>query len=152
MKYGPIDEPSLTSASTRLRAAPSDMASSSQNDRVESPARPPANAAMQMRPTTSRCLTRSCSDVRSATVILVPTLQPSSRGRGHFRDLGPWLVVGCQGGLVRNRVKRPRQDSNLRTRLRRPMLYPLSYEGGVCNPRSGRRPAQLSPTPPNAQR
>ena len=25
---------------------------------------------------------------------------------------------------------RPRQDSNLRTRLRRPMLYPLSYEGG----------------------
>ena len=24
---------------------------------------------------------------------------------------------------------RPRQDSNLRTRLRRPMLYPLSYEG-----------------------
>ena len=26
--------------------------------------------------------------------------------------------------------RRPRQDSNLRTRLRRPMLYPLSYEGG----------------------
>ena len=25
----------------------------------------------------------------------------------------------------------PRQDSNLRTRLRRPALYPLSYEGGV---------------------
>ena len=24
---------------------------------------------------------------------------------------------------------RPRQDSNLRTRLRRAMLYPLSYEG-----------------------
>ena len=24
----------------------------------------------------------------------------------------------------------PRQDSNLRTRLRRPVLYPLSYEGG----------------------
>ena len=24
----------------------------------------------------------------------------------------------------------PRQDSNLRSRLRRPMLYPLSYEGG----------------------
>jgi len=23
----------------------------------------------------------------------------------------------------------PRQDSNLRTRLRRPALYPLSYEG-----------------------
>ncbi len=25
----------------------------------------------------------------------------------------------------------PRQDSNLRTRLRRPALYPLSYEGGL---------------------
>ena len=25
--------------------------------------------------------------------------------------------------------ERPRQDSNLRTRLRRPLLYPLSYEG-----------------------
>ncbi len=27
--------------------------------------------------------------------------------------------------------ERPRQDSNLRTRLRRPTLYPLSYEGGT---------------------
>ena len=26
--------------------------------------------------------------------------------------------------------ERPRQDSNLRTWLRRPLLYPLSYEGG----------------------
>ncbi len=25
--------------------------------------------------------------------------------------------------------ERPRQDSNLRTRLRRPLLYPLSYGG-----------------------
>ena len=25
---------------------------------------------------------------------------------------------------------RPRQDSNLRSRLRRPLLYPLSYGGG----------------------
>jgi hypothetical protein len=35
----------------------------------------------------------------------------------------------------------PRQDSNLRTRLRRPALYPLSYEG--ADPelyRVGRRP------------
>ena len=29
----------------------------------------------------------------------------------------------------RNALQRPRQDSNLRTRLRRAMLYPLSYEG-----------------------
>jgi hypothetical protein len=27
-------------------------------------------------------------------------------------------------------LQRPRQDSNLRTWLRRPLLYPLSYEGG----------------------
>ena len=27
--------------------------------------------------------------------------------------------------------ERPRQDSNLRHRLRRPVLYPLSYGGGV---------------------
>jgi hypothetical protein len=26
-------------------------------------------------------------------------------------------------------AKRPQQDSNLRTRLRRPLLYPLSYGG-----------------------
>jgi hypothetical protein len=32
-------------------------------------------------------------------------------------------------GLDRN--ERPQQDSNLRTRLRRPMLYPLSYGGSV---------------------
>src|SRR5262245_44970943 len=28
-------------------------------------------------------------------------------------------------------MKRPRRDSNPRTRLRRPLLYPLSYEGGT---------------------
>jgi hypothetical protein len=27
--------------------------------------------------------------------------------------------------------KCPRQDSNLRSRFRKPMLYPLSYEGGT---------------------
>jgi hypothetical protein len=32
-------------------------------------------------------------------------------------------------GLDRN--ERPQQDSNLRTRLRRPMLYPLSYGGSL---------------------
>ncbi len=34
-----------------------------------------------------------------------------------------------EGTLTSNHGRRPRQDSNLRTRLRRPMLYPLSYEG-----------------------
>jgi hypothetical protein len=31
--------------------------------------------------------------------------------------------------LTRSFASRPRQDSNLRTRLRRPVLYPLSYWG-----------------------
>src|SRR5438445_1670167 len=46
---------------------------------------------------------------------------------------------------------RPRQDSNLRTRLRRPVLYPLSYEGGptmlpprvLVNARGARRMARM---------
>jgi hypothetical protein len=33
----------------------------------------------------------------------------------------------------------PRQDSNLRTRFRKPMLYPLSYEGGAGETRGLRR-------------
>ena len=35
----------------------------------------------------------------------------------------------CSGRTLLFRRPRPRQDSNLRTRLRRAMLYPLSYEG-----------------------
>ena len=42
------------------------------------------------------------------------------------------LGVSDADGAVRR--QRPRQDSNLRTRLRRPMLYPLSYEGWVDQP------------------
>jgi hypothetical protein len=30
-------------------------------------------------------------------------------------------------------AERPQQDSNLRTRLRRPLLYPLSYGGSVTD-------------------
>ena len=33
----------------------------------------------------------------------------------------------------RQNIECPRQESNLRTWLRRPMLYPLSYEGGVVS-------------------
>src|SRR6185437_15618430 len=40
-------------------------------------------------------------------------------------DRHGWLLWGTE---IWQRP-RPRQDSNLRTRLRRPMLYPLSYEG-----------------------
>ena len=40
-------------------------------------------------------------------------------------------ALTCCDALVRAGFEeRPRQDSNLRTRLRRPLLYPLSYEGG----------------------
>ncbi len=38
-------------------------------------------------------------------------------------------IVEGFGGPADRPTERPRQDSNLRTRLRRPMLYPLSYEG-----------------------
>ena len=34
-----------------------------------------------------------------------------------------------QEAFMAGHVKRPQQDSNLRSRLRRPMLYPLSYGG-----------------------
>ena len=51
--------------------------------------------------------------------------------------------------------RRPQQDSNLRTRLRRPVLYPLSY-GGLMTPKgyqSGRigwdRPVSLRIALPN---
>jgi hypothetical protein len=46
-----------------------------------------------------------------------------------------WGPGGVQQG-------RPRQDSNLRTRLRRPLLYPLSYGG------SGREKDYQYPAPP----
>src|SRR5690606_2673956 len=39
----------------------------------------------------------------------------------------------------------PRQDSNLRTWLRRPVLYPLSYGGGVGTPPILRDETQGSP-------
>ena len=35
-----------------------------------------------------------------------------------------------ESGMCRNEC--PRQESNLRTRFRKPMLYPLSYEGRAC--------------------
>ena len=38
--------------------------------------------------------------------------------------------------MSRDITRRPRQDSNLRTRLRRPVLYPLSYGGGGCRDRN----------------
>src|SRR6202035_3790834 len=43
---------------------------------------------------------------------------------------------------------RPRQDSNLRHRLRRPVLYPLSYGGGRCKSR-GRSYSSRADGPPD---
>ena len=40
------------------------------------------------------------------------------------RDQTRWSLVSLL------RIVYPQQDSNLRFRLRRPTLYPLSYEGG----------------------
>jgi hypothetical protein len=59
------------------------------------------------------------------------------------------------GRISESETKRPQQDSNLRTRLRRPVLYPLSY-GGSMTPKGyqsrgiGRdRPVSLRITLPN---
>src|SRR4051812_29939098 len=56
------------------------------------------------------------------------------------RDIGASRTARARARRTRKRAAgqdpssalswRPREDSNLRTRLRRPMLYPLSYEGG----------------------
>ena len=74
-----------------------------------------------------------------------PTVGAASRGgeghdHSHLRPahrrlpMSPATLLGFQRGDVRRGIaahfpRCTRQDSNLRTRLRRPMLYPLSYEG-----------------------
>ena len=45
-----------------------------------------------------------------------------------------------QAGIGADSTMRPQQDSNLRTRLRRPMLYPLSYGGLAPEKATSRRP------------
>ena len=49
--------------------------------------------------------------------------------RGHLhRPDPPANPPGTPAPEGQGHLERPRQDSNLRTRLRRAMLYPLSYE------------------------
>ena len=48
---------------------------------------------------------------------------------------GVWGSLCEQSEYLAPPAKRPRQDSNLRHRLRRPVLYPLSYGGGSCKSR-----------------
>jgi hypothetical protein len=58
--------------------------------------------------------------------------------RPHPAALGTWPGLGHEAPPA----VRPRQDSNLRTRFRKPMLYPLSYGGqswAQCPPTT-RRP------------
>ena len=73
-------------------------------------------------------------------------------GRAGLYGDGTWRTAARPGGRWRNQEGslnlispgkrqlsqmisgRPQQDSNLRTRLRRPLLYPLSY-GGWRSPR-----------------
>jgi hypothetical protein len=74
---------------------------------------------------------------------LPPRWRRSSGGSGSADSILP----APRGEYPTNRsgyarkIWRPRQDSNLRHRLRRPVLYPLSY-GGWC----GVVPAEDSPT------
>jgi hypothetical protein len=49
--------------------------------------------------------------------------------RWQGRNRPPGLVVAGRRVISAAQEGRPRQDSNLRTRLRRPLLYPLSYGG-----------------------
>jgi hypothetical protein len=50
-------------------------------------------------------------------------------GRWRSQQHGPDRIGAGQGRFSQATGWRPQQDSNLRTRLRRPLLYPLSYGG-----------------------
>jgi hypothetical protein len=52
----------------------------------------------------------------------------------------PVSVPAGQARIDADSTMRPQQDSNLRTRLRRPMLYPLSYGGLAPEKATSRRP------------
>jgi hypothetical protein len=62
------------------------------------------------------------------------TLDPEVDYQGRSRDIVRGLV--CPGN-AETEHGRPRQDLNLRTRLRRPVLYPLSYGGETGRPDGG---------------
>ena len=76
------------------------------------------------------------ADAPAASPVAVDSGSALGRTRTCAHGSAGWEVpMLVSSGLRESRsiAKRPRQDSNLRTRLRRPMLYPLSYEGG-CTP------------------
>jgi hypothetical protein len=57
---------------------------------------------------------------------------PPGHSRQAARAQKPDSAPGNSAGNSAPRQKRPRKDSNLRTRFRKPMLFPLSY-GGVTH-------------------
>jgi hypothetical protein len=69
--------------------------------------------------------TRWSSSLRSAPTPDEARMWMSPRGERGVCSLGTCMALHGTATL-----SCPRQDSNLRTRLRRPVLYPLSYEGG----------------------
>ena len=64
-------------------------------------------------------------------------------GRWRSQQYSPDRISPGQGRFSQTNGWRPQQDSNLRTRLRRPLLYPLSYGGSDAGrrycPRAGAR-------------
>ena len=64
--------------------------------------------------------------------------EPSQRGEGWRdvtkRDIGHFGETAGQRPFGAVQKRRPQQDSNLRSRLRRPLLSPLSY-GGCATPK-----------------
>ena len=75
-------------------------------------------------------------------MVTVRTLTPVALDVGHLVDedhgvggrvkaRGEKQATWCMIAPRSPRDERPQQDSNLRTRLRRPMLYPLSYGGSL---------------------
>ena len=107
---------------------------------------------------------------RAETGLILPEIgvglpdgaRPEGRGSLPLSSQSRWQL-GCSVGYWRSTVASsmtrsfplvntkipacPRQDSNLRTRLRRPMLYPLSYEGGERRlaARDGMEPGRRRP-------
>ena len=61
-------------------------------------------------------------------MVLGDPLQTANRGESPVRRLPRRTSTRARTDALESH-KRPRQDSNLGTRFRKPMLYPLSYGG-----------------------
>jgi hypothetical protein len=76
------------------------------------------------------------SELDRAGALAMVKVQAASAPQGRFTK--DQFVIDI---AVRTRRGRwyPRQELNLRTRFRKPLLYPLSYGGGACGSRISRR-------------